>query len=163
MKINESAKSFINWWGELKFFPFLVTTLLLSYLIFLFFIPLSFILPPLASTGAQLNFYWILNSVIIAPVIETLLWQAGVIYLVDRLISKKMIIQIVISSVVFGLQHTYNVTYIVVAIYMGVTLATAFVLYERKSGWSDAYLAVVLVHALHNFITLFVRYFVSKI
>ncbi len=153
MKIRNEIKRKLIWWGNLQFAPFVGVSLLMSYLIFIFYIPAALFLPPRASSG-DIHFFKLIESIIIAPVIETLIFQAGLIYLIDRFLTNKITFQIAISSVLFGLFHNYNITYIFFGVFLGVILSTAFILYERKNNWSDAYIAVVFIHALRNMIAI---------
>jgi uncharacterized protein len=154
MQIANKLKRILIWWGNLQFAPFVLVSLLISYLIFIFYIPVALFLPPRASSG-EIQFFKIIESIIIAPVIETIIFQAGVIYLIDRFITKKITFQIAISSVFFGAFHNYNITYIFFGVFFGIVLSTAFILYERKNNWNDAYIAVVFIHALRNMIAIF--------
>ncbi len=154
MKISKKFARLLIWWRNLRFAPFVGVSLLLSYLIFVFYIPIALFLPPRSSSG-EIQFFKIIEAVIIAPVIETIIFQAGVIFLVDRFITKKITFQIAISSILFGLLHNYNITYIFFGIFFGIVLSTAFILYKRKNNWSDAYIAVVLIHGLRNMIAIF--------
>ena len=154
MQITNKLKRILIWWGNLQFAPFVWVSLLISYLVFIFYIPVALFLPRIASS-ADIQFFKIIGSIIFAPVIETLIFQAGVIFLLDRFVTKKITFQIAISSILFGAFHNYNITYIFSGILFGVVLSTAFIIYERKHNWSDAYIAVVFVHALRNMIAVF--------
>jgi hypothetical protein len=156
MKITNKLQRLFVWWENLRLVPFMGVTLLFSYVVFIFFIPFSFLLPPMASSG-EIHFFKIIESIVIAPVIETLIWQAGVIYLLERFITKKITFQVAISSVLFGLSHYYNITYIFFGIYLGIVLSTAFVLYKRKNSWSEAYGTVVLIHVFRNIIAISIK------
>ncbi len=151
MKATNKLQCFLIWWGNLRFTPFVGVTLLFSYLIYIFYLPFALFLPPLASSG-EIQLFKIIESIIIAPVIETLLFQAGIIYLTDRFITKKITFQVAISSILFGIFHNYNITYIFFGVFLGIVLSTAFILYKRKNNWSDAYSTVVIIHALRNII-----------
>ena len=98
-------------------------------------------------------------AVIIAPIIETLVFQ-HLIFLIFRKwipIKNKYFWAILISSVLFGLMHKYNVIYIIFAFLQGITLGYCYYFYKRnlvKAFWSTA-----LVHAAHNSIAVLVASF----
>ncbi len=89
-------------------------------------------------------------AVIIAPIIETLIFQ-HLVFLIFRKwihIKNKYGWAILVSSILFGLGHMYNVIYIIFAFLQGLTLAYCYYFYKRnivKAFWSTA-----IVHAIHN-------------
>ena len=155
MRTSKKLNRFLIWWGNLKFASFVGVTLMFSYFIFIFYLPVALFLPARSSSG-EIQFFKIIDSIIIAPVLETLIFQALVIYILDRLLTKKITFQIAISSFLFGSFHNYNITYIFFGVFLGIVLSTAFILYKRKNSWNDAYLAVVFIHALRNMIAIFI-------
>jgi len=98
----------------------------------------------------------ILPVVIIAPILETLLCQ-HLIFLIFRKwihIKNKYDWAIIVSSILFGLGHMYDVIYIIFAFLQGLTLAYCYYFYKRnivKAFWSTA-----IVHAIHNGISVLV-------
>ena len=95
-------------------------------------------------------------AIIIAPIIETLVFQ-HLIFQVFRKwipIKNKYFWAIIVSSVLFGLMHKYNVIYIIFAFLQGITLGYCYYFYKRnlvKAFWSTA-----VVHAAHNSIAVLV-------
>jgi len=155
METSNKFYCILIWWGNLKFAPFVGVTLMFSYLIFIFYLPVALFLPARSSSG-EIQFFKIIDSIIIAPVLETLIFQALVIYILDRLLTKRIFIQIAISSILFGSFHNYNITYIFFGVFFGIVLSTAFILYKRKNSWNDAFIAIVFVHALRNMIAIII-------
>lgn len=88
--------------------------------------------------------------IIVAPIIETLLFQ-HIVFLIFRKwipIKNKYFWAILVSSLLFSLGHPYNVIYIVFAFLQGLTIGYCYYFYKRnlvKAFWSTA-----LVHAAHN-------------
>ena len=95
----------------------------------------------------------ILSSLIMAPFIETLFFQALVL---SSLKTHKMrpIFKILISAFCFGILHLiYNVIYAISAFIIGIILAYSYVMYEEKA--QNPVIVGTLIHSLMNFLTLF--------
>ncbi|MDR3220008.1 MAG: CPBP family intramembrane metalloprotease [Dysgonamonadaceae bacterium] len=92
-------------------------------------------------------FLTIMISVIIVPVIETLLCQLLPIYLLSYLKNIPYWVLIFISSLCFGLQHLYCVLYILYGFIGGWILATAFLIFKKQK---DYFFAVVLTATIHG-------------
>lgn len=103
--------------------------------------------------GGPLFFFFI--AVIIGPLIETLIFQAFILLFINFLLSKfkneSFIIPVLISAIAFGLYHSYNLTYIIYGLFVGLVLASAYtiVLKNRKE---NPILIVSIIHALVNFV-----------
>ncbi|MBN8672071.1 MAG: CPBP family intramembrane metalloprotease [Chitinophagales bacterium] len=89
-------------------------------------------------------------NIIVTSVLETFVYQ----YLLFRIFRKWIHIKnkyfwaILISSLIFGFMHYYDVMYIIFAFLQGLTLGYCYYFYKRnlvKAFWSTA-----LVHAAHN-------------
>ncbi|UUC46415.1 CPBP family intramembrane glutamic endopeptidase [Flavobacterium cerinum] len=96
--------------------------------------------------------------VVVAPVVETFIFQYGIIELCLLVRSKyNKQIALFVSALLFGLSHSYNIIYIVFATIMGVSLAFYYLCF-RKYETKYAILAVMILHALLNGITFFFNY-----
>lgn len=95
-------------------------------------------------------------AVIIAPIIETLIFQ-HLVFLIFRKwipIKNKYFWAIIVSSVLFGLMHKHNVIYIIFAFLQGITSGYCYYFYKRnlvKAFWSTA-----VVHAANNSVAVLV-------
>ncbi len=89
-------------------------------------------------------------AVIIAPIIETLIFQhlAFMIFRKWIHIRNKYFWAIIVSSVLFGLMHKYNTVYIIYTFLIGITLGYCYYFYRRKP--KAAFWSTALVHAAHN-------------
>lgn len=91
-------------------------------------------------------------TVILAPVVETLIFQYGIIELCLKVRSryaKEM--ALIVSALVFGIEHGYNTIYMVIATIMGAALAFYYLLFKKyTTGFAAA--AIMVLHALVNFI-----------
>ena len=109
------------------------------------FLPEPDIAGSLAVEGVVLE---LLIAVIVAPLIETLLFQSLIIEIVCNFIKrprKNIWISVIASSLAFSMNHTYSISYMVITFFAGVILAMAYYLGRyRKEG------AIVLVYAIHS-------------
>jgi membrane protease YdiL (CAAX protease family) len=96
----------------------------------------------------------LLIAIIVAPLIETLLFQALIIEITCRFIKrprKNIWISVIASSVAFALSHTYSISYIFITFLAGIILALAYYLGRyRKEG---AVVLVFVIHSVYNLIT----------
>lgn len=84
---------------------------------------------------------------IIAPFVETILFQFAVIKLFRRIFKFNNTVLVFISAVIFGLVHSPFVTQCM-AFLTGLLLAYSFVVYENKR--FSATLMVTLLHIIRN-------------
>lgn len=92
-----------------------------------------------------------LYIVILAPIVETFLFQLGIIRVLQvflKINNKKILI--LISSIVFALPHTYSPLYIFIMFFHGLIYAYSFIIYDDKE--YHPYLIVTLMHSLSNLI-----------
>lgn len=90
-------------------------------------------------------------AVIVAPLIETLIFQALIIEIICKIIKrprKNILIAVVASSLAFALNHTYSIGYVIFAFLVGIIYALAYYLGRyRKEG---AVTLVFTLHAMYN-------------
>jgi len=96
-------------------------------------------------------------TVILAPVVETFIFQYGIIELslwIRSRFTKE--IAIILSALVFGMEHGYNTIYMVLAIIMGAALAFYYLLFKKyTTGFAVA--AIMVLHALLNFVNFLIN------
>lgn len=143
---------------------FVLSMLVLSYLIFIPLIPLMLVLPGSTDTVHTISKsidQFIIELIIaglVGPVIETFIFQYGIIEILsfyDRFKARKWLVA-VISAFIFGLTHTYSVWYIVYAFVLGLLLAYAYFTYKKKS--HSAFWIVFWIHCIRNTIACMVMY-----
>ena len=96
----------------------------------------------------------ILATVILGPIIETLLsqkWLYSLLSLINRLKGNKIWI-VIIGGIIFGLLHFYSLSYIVYNIFMGVLFMSAYILRKEE----NPFLSVAALHALTNLFVLII-------
>jgi hypothetical protein len=92
-------------------------------------------------------------AVIFGPLLETLIFQTLIIYLVKKILPKFELIAILISGILFGLGHFYSGAYVVYTTIIGFVLAFVYI-FSLKKGF-NAFFVVFAIHALHN-LTMFI-------
>jgi len=100
----------------------------------------------------------LITVILAAPLIETLIFQFLVIYLLLRFTRFPLWIVICISALIFGVLHYYSIFYVFYAFVMGIILAVAFVICKQKKGYFYAFWVVALIHSLFNAIIALLRY-----
>jgi membrane protease YdiL (CAAX protease family) len=127
--------------------------LLSSYVVLVFFIPILVVMLATGVNtegGPEVAPDKVIELMVIAPVVETLVYQ----YLIIRLFmyfakSRKYYpCAILISAIAFGLAHTYNPAYIFFAFFIGLVLAYMYYFYSKEP--LKAFWTVVLVHGIRN-------------
>lgn len=97
-------------------------------------------------------------SILIGPIIETLLSQILIIEVLLRA-KVKPILCIGVSALVFGISHNYNVFYIIAMVISGFIYALYY--YKlRDQGKLNGLLLVFVLHSLNNLLAFFT--FISK-
>ncbi len=95
-----------------------------------------------------------LIAIIVAPFVETLLFQSLIIEIVCKFIKRprnNIWIAVLASSSAFALNHTYSISYIIITFLAGFILAFAYYLgrYRKES----AIVLVFFIHSLYNMTT----------
>jgi len=99
----------------------------------------------------------ILQTIIFAPIVETLLFQECVYYLLKQpnWLRKRKYYIMLIGAIFFGVIHFFSLSYIIMETIIGFFYMYAFVLrYYRDGFWM-----VVLLHAFVNGLGIFLGYF----
>ena len=133
-------------------------TLLLTYIIMIPSIPF---VQFFASTGSEFTYIRAISALTLAPLVETLIFQALVIYLTSKLLTKNLIVQVLISAALFGAVHNFSPRYILFATLTGIIFAAGYVVYQRSRRWEEAAWAIILVHFVRNSIAL-IFYFLLR-
>ena len=145
--------------------PFFLTMLLFNFTISIFTSLLgSLYLPDSFNTGIFEG--WPLAgvffvSVIAGPFIETLLYQyaliEGTLYYTGKNRSG-IVLAIVISALVFGISHLYNLVYMAAALCMGLSLAFTYIRFKGRGDISPL-MGVYTIHAGINLMAFIVNDF----
>jgi len=95
-----------------------------------------------------------LITVIFVPFMETLIFQGLIIELIRLKVKKtaRFGLSIILSALLFGLSHPYNLYYIIITFLSGLFLALSYYLclYRKQS----SILTVMIIHGVLNFAAL---------
>jgi len=95
-------------------------------------------------------------GVLFIPIIETAIFQIGIIKLFLLIFPKYTIISIVASATFFSFAHSYSVYYIIYMFLIGVVLASLFFIANKKK--INPFWTIFSVHALHNLTVVLINY-----
>ncbi|PJA05488.1 MAG: hypothetical protein COX71_06430 [Flavobacteriales bacterium CG_4_10_14_0_2_um_filter_35_18] len=91
-------------------------------------------------------------TVIIAPLLETLIYQLTIIEIVFKIkIKQANLIAILSSSFLFCLSHTYSIYYIFATFGLGAIFTTIYVVAKKREDINPFWF-VVFIHFLNNLI-----------
>lgn len=94
-----------------------------------------------------------LVSVLIAPIIETAIFQFAVIevmaFTLDRMKYARLI-SVLISGLLFGFSHSYNVYYVLIMIVIGIFFGWTYTLITAWKSKKIGFWSVTFIHALNN-------------
>lgn len=95
---------------------------------------------------------------IVGPIIETLIFQYGIIEILSdkKIFKEKKIIVAIISALLFGSTHSYSFLYVIYAFLIGLVLAYSYITYKKKS--FSAFWVVVIIHCIRNTISTILYY-----
>lgn len=96
--------------------------------------------------------------VILAPLIETFIFQFFIIEILLHLNKSKInkIIIITTSSLLFGLSHYFNVHYFIFGVIFGILLSSCYLLAKIRKD-INPFLLTLLVHASYNGFVFFIN------
>jgi hypothetical protein len=95
--------------------------------------------------------YIFVMLVIVAPVLETFIFQLAIIEIgFEFKWSKKLLVSI--SSVLFALSHHYNWIYVGIMFFIGFIFAYSYMIVRNKYDMTKATLFVISLHAMSNLI-----------
>ncbi|MCD4770544.1 MAG: CPBP family intramembrane metalloprotease [Bacteroidales bacterium] len=150
------------------FFRFLIR--INPILFILFFLAVSYLInlitiffPPSAAEvdlGFELNtlFEEVMVFIIIAPIVETLVFQSLIISGICMLIKRpryNFYVSILLSAFAFSLIHSYNCYYMILTFLSGIILAFAY--YIARYRKDRATLLVIIIHAIWNLLSVIVE------
>jgi hypothetical protein len=164
--IDEMLRKHLQWLQSLHVIPFIaVMVVYLQILKFLGAYPIGWLtngtltaVPSLKRIGFS---YALLLTVILVPLIETVIGQWLPIWLV-RFLSGRWVVLLIVSAVCFGLLHVFGPVRgmplkFVIGFTTGLVFSFSFLCWERVSKWR-AYAVTATVHALHNLVAIAVTW-----
>lgn len=94
---------------------------------------------------------YILLTITIAPLVETLIFQSSIIELIFKVNNKAVVFAVFFSGIIFGLLHYYSVYYQISASIIGIFYACTYI-FIRNYRKESAFLFVFLIHVANNII-----------
>jgi hypothetical protein len=137
------TKQFSNW--QVVFLVLLA--IVANLLITAFF---SFVLFPGHKAGpvTEPDIYFFLTIFVIAPFLETLLVQRGIINYILNKKPTEYLLACLISSLVFAAFHYYSLPYIIKTFLSGFLYGTLYISVKQKN--ENAFLATLITHMVFN-------------
>lgn len=89
---------------------------------------------------------------LIAPVLETYLFQHLIINLFYN--NKNLKLIIFISALLFGVSHFYDIGYVINTFFIGIVLATSYILWNSKK--INPFWGTTIIHSVHNIIVIII-------
>lgn len=139
---------------RLSTLSFILIVTILSYIITT---PLVIIFNSYDTSGPNISklnlFQIVVVASIIAPLLETLVFQSGIYHLIQciKFLKRNKIAFILFSGLFFGVEHYYSFFYVFYAFIMGLILAYSYDLYKKKQ--VSPFWVVTAIHCLRNSIT----------
>lgn len=131
-----------NYLQELSTMRFIVTMILLTFLVIVPFLPLfSLYEKYIGEMGKPINIVtatllWkIIDGSILAPILETLIFQYAIIEILNsiKILKERSIVIVMVSAVLFGISHSYSYLYIFYAFIIGLLLAYSYLIYKKRN------------------------------
>ena len=111
--------------------------------------------------GNENSLFFLISIIIIAPLIETSVFQNLIKYLLDfsplKHVKHKVLYYSSISGIFFGLTHIYSVVHIIKACLGGFFFMFFFLKVLNKKNKTQAFLFVAITHAIWNLFVWFYR------
>lgn len=161
-KIINVSSRLNTWFGRSSFVYALLIFLVISYLIVLppAILVTLFGLKISSNYGPHFSshgiFYVAAVGCVLAPIIETFIFQFSIIRIAKTTFGLSSFKAIILSSILFGLSHYYNIYYVFFAFLVGIVLSYAFIVRDFEGG--KGFFMVLLLHALRNLVSLVVLY-----
>ncbi|WP_194831040.1 type II CAAX prenyl endopeptidase Rce1 family protein [Prolixibacter sp. SD074] len=108
------------------------------------------------------KFFVLIIGILIIPFFETLIFQALPFYVINKLIrhKRKLWMFLIVSPILFSLNHLFNPAYILATYFGGLALALIYYIgYYRKE---NAILLVAVIHLINNLVAFIFRYLIGS-
>ncbi|MFT5872151.1 MAG: membrane protease YdiL (CAAX protease family) [Clostridium sp.] len=153
-------KNINNYFQGLSTLKFIITMVLVTCLVVIPFIPLFYLYEKyIGQMGGADNiketslFSTIIVASIVGPIVETFIFQYGIIEILSsiKIFKQKNIIIAIISALIFGFSHSYSYLYVFFGFMIGLVLAYSYLTYKKKS--FSAFWVVFWIHCIRNTIS----------
>lgn len=99
-----------------------------------------------------------LFAVFLSPIIETLLFQALIVWLFHKTLKRNVLTTIFLAGLIFGLAHNYNIAYIISTFFVGILFAFWYILFSNKYNPTKAFWFITGVHSFNNLLVILYFY-----
>lgn len=149
LDLNQRFQGLINILTAFPSIQLALFTLLADIVITLLF---SFVFFPNNTSGPQIsaNAEGFVIAVMIAPVIETYIFQIWLIKKVLKYSNNNQLLALAVSAIIFGLGHHYSFAYILKAAIAGILYAFLFFAITEKK--QNPFFYILAAHAAFNLI-----------
>ena len=100
--------------------------------------------------------------VVLAPIIETLIFQVVIIESIYRYRKNSRVLAILFSALVFGLAHQYSLEYVIATFFLGLYLGMIYTEFKKIS-FKEAFLITFITHMISNFIEITYRIILQRV
>lgn len=131
-----------------------ISDFLLIRLFILFFGPLDMGSPFFLEMDMYSQFIW---TVVYGPIIETVIFHLILIELFLYIFKRSKYgnhFSVIITAILFSMTHYYSIHYIVITLFFGIILGTAYIIAKTRN--MLPFLVVFFIHAIYNGISLIV-------
>jgi hypothetical protein len=155
--MNTLFDGFIVILSKYKLFPFIVFSLLIQ-IVFMYSISI-FVFPdsPGGFKFRSLTEH-LITAVIVAPILETYIFQRGIINFTLLTIKTSQLIAVLLSATAFGLSHIYSIPYVIVTFFFGILYGTIYLSFLKKK--VDAFWYLTIIHASYNLFAFLMNTFI---
>lgn len=89
------------------------------------------------------------SVILVAPLIETALFQALPYYLLNKIdfFRERIWLIILVSSIIFALLHIYSISYVLFAFFPGVLLMTGYHLRQGRHPFATIFMVHLMINA----------------
>lgn len=157
---NKLSRWICDKWRIIRKIP-LIVYFFVGFLLKLF---IGLVFPNLSEQGANISITEgvpilsiIFAALILAPLIETLLFQVLPIEISNKITKKCtgkpcILFSIIVSALLFAVEHRFSIEYMYYAFIMGLYLSFFYVFTSKVYGkdWKKGYIATVLLHIFFN-------------
>lgn len=155
-RLNEAYTNYVNRISKTDTYWLILLTVLIEVSVTILF---SYFLFPNHTSGPKFenNQEEFLIAVILAPFLETLIFQYAIISFILNKMPKALLFSCFVSAVLFGLSHFYSPEYVLKTFFSGLLFGTLYLIVLTKK--ANAILIVSTAHAIFNLIGFFVKNF----
>lgn len=160
--MNQVINKINHYLNSLSNVKFITIMLIFSYVLLLPVVPFRFLFSdmiPISDGAVHLKESGFIMKIFFGtfaiPFVETFVFQYGAITLLEqnKFLSKNKGIILLISAILFSINHTYDLFYMIDTFMIGILLAYSFMLYQISDKDLSPFGVTFLIHAIRNTIT----------